>query len=38
MNPATLRRLLRVRDRLHDAPALVPTLPELAADANMSRE
>jgi AraC-like DNA-binding protein len=35
--PATLRRLLRARDRLRDAPAIVPTLPELAADANMSR-
>lgn len=36
--PATLRRLLRARDRLHDAPAEAPSLVELATDAGMSRE
>lgn len=35
--PATLARLLRARDRLHDAPELAPTVIELAADARMSR-
>lgn len=38
LHPATLRRLLRARDRLRDAPAEAPSLTELAADAHMSRE
>lgn len=37
-NPATLRRLLRARDRLRDAPADAPSLTALAAEARMSRE
>jgi AraC-like DNA-binding protein len=35
--PATLARLLRARDRLHDAPADSPTIAALAADVRLSR-
>jgi AraC-like DNA-binding protein len=35
--PATLARLLRARDRLHDAPAEAPTIAALAADVRLSR-
>jgi len=35
--PATLARLLRARDRLHDAPAEAPTIAALAAEVRLSR-
>jgi AraC-like DNA-binding protein len=35
--PATLARLLRARDRLHDAPDEAPGLDVLAADVGLSR-
>ena len=35
--PATLARLLRARDRLHDAPAEAPTVAALAAEVRLSR-
>lgn len=35
--PATLARLLRARDRLHDAPGDAPTVAALAADVRLSR-
>jgi AraC-like DNA-binding protein len=36
-SPATLARLLRARDRLHDLPAEAPTVSALAADVRLSR-
>lgn len=35
--PATLARLLRARDRLHDAPTAAPTVAGLAAEVRLSR-
>ena len=35
--PATLARLLRARDRLHDAPTETPTVAALAAEVRLSR-
>ena len=35
--PATLARLLRARDRLHDAPTEAPTVAALAAEVHLSR-
>jgi AraC-like DNA-binding protein len=35
--PATLARLLRARDRLHDEPAAAPTVAALAAEVRLSR-
>ena len=35
--PATLARLLRARDRLHDAPAEAPSVAALAAEVRLSR-
>ena len=35
--PATLARLLRARDRLHDAPTEAPTVAALAAEVRLSR-
>ena len=35
--PATLTRLLRARDRLHDAPHDAPSVAALAADVRLSR-
>src|SRR5262245_10748927 len=35
--PATLARLLRARDRMHDDPAVAPGLAELAVDLRLSR-
>jgi AraC-like DNA-binding protein len=35
--PATLARLVRARDRLHDAPLDAPTVAALAADVRLSR-
>jgi AraC-like DNA-binding protein len=35
--PATFARLLRARDRLHDAPTDAPTVAALAAEVNLSR-
>lgn len=35
--PATLARLLRARDRLHDAPDAAPPLAALAAEVGLSR-
>jgi AraC-like DNA-binding protein len=35
--PATIARLLRARDRLHDAPAQAPSVAALAAEVRLSR-
>jgi AraC-like DNA-binding protein len=35
--PATMTRLLRARDRLHDAPTEAPSVAALAADVRLSR-
>jgi AraC-like DNA-binding protein len=35
--PATMARLLRARDRLHDAPTEAPTIAALAAEVRLSR-
>ena len=35
--PATLSRLLRARDRMHDAPEVAPSLADLARDVRLSR-
>jgi len=37
LSPAVLARLVRARDRLHDAPAAAPTVAALAADVRLSR-
>ena len=37
LTPATLARLLRARDRLHDAPDDAPSVAALAADVRLSR-
>ena|SRR5215510_10075490 len=37
LSPATLVRLLRARDRLHDAPTEAPTVADLAAEVQLSR-
>jgi AraC-like DNA-binding protein len=37
LTPATMTRLLRARDRLHDAPTEAPSVAVLAADVRLSR-